>query len=78
MRPQSDFTVGADFVGRFERLDRDFARACERVRIAAALAHKNASQHRPYATYYNDWSRSFVAARYASDVETFGYRFEAA
>jgi hypothetical protein len=78
MRAQSDFTAGADFVGRFEQLDNDFAQACDRAGIAATLGHRNASQHRPYATYYTDWSRSFVAARYASDVATFGYRFEAA
>lgn len=78
MRPQSDFTAGADFVGRFERLDGDFAQACGRAGIETTLAHRNASQHRHYATYYDGWSRSFVARRYRADIEAFGYRFGAA
>ena len=77
MRAQCDFTAGADFIGRFERMDRDFAQACDRAGIETALAHRNASQHRPYTTYYNDWSRSFVATRYSKDIAAFGYQFEA-
>ena len=45
--------------------------------IRAALPRKNASRHGPYAGYYDDWSRGFVAARYREDIEQFGYSFEA-
>jgi chondroitin 4-sulfotransferase 11 len=78
LRPQSDFTSGSDFIGRFERLAGDFTRACAHIGIAPVLSRRNASQHLAYSTYYDNWSRSFVAARYVGDIEAFGYRFEAA
>jgi Sulfotransferase family len=76
-RPQHAHVAGADFVGRFEDIDSDFGRVCARLNIAASLPKKNASQHGPYAGYYDDWSRGFVAARYRADIEQFGYAFEA-
>ena len=77
MRPQTDYVSGADFVGRFEDMDSDFARVCAQLNIRAALPKKNASQHGAYAGYYDDWSRGFVAARYTKDIQQFGYTFEA-
>ena len=77
MRPQSDYVGGADFVGRFERLAQDFARVCARLGFRAALSRRNASEHGAYAPYYDDWSRAFVAHRYALDIDEFGYVFEA-
>jgi chondroitin 4-sulfotransferase 11 len=77
MRPQHAHVAGADFVGRFEDLDGEFGRVCARLDIAAVLPRKNASPHAPYAAYYDDWSRGFVAARYRTDIEQFGYAFEA-
>jgi|HubBroStandDraft_5_1064220.scaffolds.fasta_scaffold108734_2 hypothetical protein len=76
MRPQSDYVDGADFVGRFELLAQDFARVCARLGFHAALARRNASEHGAYAPYYDDWSRAFVARRYAQDIAEFGYVFE--
>jgi len=75
LRPQTDYTRGADFVGRFERLSEDFSGVCARLGLSAALAHRNASQHGAYASYYDDWSRGFVARRYAGDIQEFGYSF---
>jgi hypothetical protein len=77
MRQQTECVSGADFVGRFEEMDGDFARVCAQLNIRASLPKKNASQHGVYASYYNAWSRGFVAARYAKDIEQFGYTFEA-
>jgi hypothetical protein len=77
MRPQRAHVRGADFVGRFEDLDSDFARVCARLDIRAALPKKNASRHGAYAGHYDDWGRGFVAQRYAQDIEEFGYTFEA-
>ncbi len=77
LRPQSDYARGADFIGRFERMGDDFSRICARLGLSAALSRRNASEHGAYATYYNDWSRGFVAARYAEDIHEFGYAFEA-
>ena len=77
MRPQTDYVSGADFVGRFEDMDSDFARVCTQLNIRAALPKKNTSRHGAYAGYYDDWSRGFVAARYAQDIQQFDYAFEA-
>jgi hypothetical protein len=78
VRPQSDTARGADFVGRFERLNEDFARVCARLGLSAVLPRRNALVHGAYATYYDDWSRAFVARRYAQDIQEFGYAFERA
>ncbi len=76
MHPQSAYVQGADFVGRFETLDSDFARVCASLNIRAALPRKNVSDP-PMARYYDDWGRDFVAARYREDIAQFGYAFEA-
>ena len=84
VRPQCDFICGAngtpltDFVGRYEHLAGDFARACRRIGIAAALPRMNASRHDHYAVYYDGWCRDFVADRYRRDIAEFGYAFEIA
>ena len=77
MCPQIDYVAGADFVGRFEDMDGDFARVCRQLNIRAALPRRNASRHGAYAGYYDPWSRGFVAARYAEDIQEFGYSFGA-
>ncbi|HEX4294042.1 MAG TPA: sulfotransferase family 2 domain-containing protein [Rhizomicrobium sp.] len=77
VRPQHEHVRGADFVGRFEALDSDFARVCARLDIRAALPKKNASRHGAYTSYYDAGSRDFVAARYREDIEGFGYSFGA-
>ncbi len=84
VRPQGDFICGAngarltDFLGRHEHLAGDFARACRRIGIEAALPRMNVSRHDHYAVYYNGWCRDFVADRYRRDVAEFGYAFEMA
>jgi hypothetical protein len=77
MRPQREHVRGADFVGRFEYLDSDFAQVCARLGISAELPRKNASRHGAYASYYDGSGRDFVAARYREDIEEFGYSFGA-
>jgi hypothetical protein len=84
VRPQCDYVCDArgarltTFLGRYERLDRDFATACSQIGIEAALSRQNVSRHGHYATYYSDWGRGFVADRYGADVRAFDYRFECA
>jgi hypothetical protein len=77
LQPQSGYVRGADFVGRFETLESDFARVCASLDIRAALPRKNTSEHGTYAGYYDAWGRDFVARRYADDIDEFGYAFEA-
>lgn len=64
-----------DFVGRFERLEEDFAYICGRVGVAAELPHLNPSEHAPYREYYDDETRKIVERHFARDIERFGYTF---
>jgi len=77
MRRQCDYVAGADFIGRFEEMDSDFARVCTQLNIRTALPKKNSSRRGAYTGYYNAWGRDFVARRYAQDIQKFGYSFEA-
>ncbi len=83
-RLQRDFVVDArgrllvDFLGRFERLEEDFAAVCAHIGIRGALPHSNRSRHRDYRWYYTDRTRELVELAWAEDVEAFGYRYEPA
>lgn len=85
-RPQADWLTApggellVDFVGRFERLRRDFAAALDRLGLRADLPRHNVgTPHRRYAhytDYYDPASRRLVERIHARDIEMFGYRFE--
>ena len=70
-----------DFIGRFESLQEDFDRICERIGIPRQkLPHARPGpvrqQHRRhYTDYYTDETRELVATHYAKDIAYFGYRF---
>lgn len=64
-----------DFLGRFERLEQDFAVVKERLQVDVALARYNRSSHENYRTYYNGQRRRLVAELYREDIEAFGYKF---
>ncbi|MEZ6318604.1 MAG: sulfotransferase family 2 domain-containing protein [Phycisphaerales bacterium] len=70
----------ADFVGRYETLEDDFRRVCDRIGVEApTLGHvrpKGTLPHGAYAAYYDAGLRDLVAAWYDCDIEAFGYRFE--
>jgi len=72
--------LAVDFVGRYETLEEDFARALKQAGIANAPALPRAkSQFRPqkghYRDYYSDESRAIIARRFAREIEMFGYTF---
>jgi len=81
-RNQVDYISDADgiivdFVGRFERLQADFAVVCSRLGVpTAAMPHLNRSGHRHYSEYYSQATSALVAARFARDIAAFGYSFE--
>lgn len=64
-----------DFVGRTERLERDWQVIRARLGVEADLPTRMQSVHRPYREYYDAATRDLVAAIYARDIEAFGYHF---
>lgn len=65
-----------DFVGRFERLDADFAEILRRLGLpAASLPHANAGRRGPYRDYYSAADRRRVERLYGDDLARFGYTF---
>jgi len=70
-----------DFVGRFERLQADFAEVCSRLGLPTlTMPHLNRSghAHTHYSEYYSEATTALVAARFVRDIDTFGYSFERA
>lgn len=83
---QSDYLVDlhgnliVDFVGRYERLQDDFASICGRIGIAVpTLPHRRQATDRgkDYRSYYDDVTAALVAEHFRADIERFGYRFDA-
>lgn len=69
--------VIVDFVGRFERLQADFAAVSSRLGLPPMrIPHVNRSGHTHYCGYYSEAARALVAARFARDIEAFGYSFD--
>jgi hypothetical protein len=62
-------------VYRFEDFASEFARMCQEhgLRALTPLCRINATQHRPYSTYYDKKTRDLVGEFYREDVENFGY-----
>jgi hypothetical protein len=79
--PQSHFilnekgAVMVDYLGRFERIDEDFAYVAQRLGSDTQLRRTNESNHRQFAAYYDEDTREIVRRVYARDIEAFGYRF---
>jgi hypothetical protein len=70
-----DGRMAADFVGRFENVEADFAEVCGRLGIAAELPHRNRSNRGDYREWYDDRTREMVRQYWRADIETFGYEF---
>jgi hypothetical protein len=65
-----------DFVGRYERLDRDFAAVCRTLNVEAVLPHVNRTSHRDYRCYYDPPTIERVASHFRKDIDFFGYTFD--
>lgn len=67
----------ADFVGRYEALERDLSTVRDRLGLSFDEAPRlNASRHQSYRSYYDDSTRRRVAQAYGEDMELFSYRFD--
>jgi hypothetical protein len=83
-QPQASVLVGedgrsllADEVGRVEDMQGSFDAVCARIGIPSrALDRVNDTKRGDYRRYYDQVLIDAVAARYAQDLELFGYSFE--
>ena len=83
-QPQAPLLVGedgatllTDAVGRVEDMQNSYDAICARIGIASRpLDRVNGSRHGDYRHYYDQVLIDGVAARYAQDLELFGYTFE--
>jgi hypothetical protein len=72
-------TLLADQVGRVEDMQGSYDAICARIGIASrTLERVNGTEHSDYRRYYDRALIDGVAARYALDLELFGYDFEGA
>lgn len=72
-------TLLTDMVGRVEDMQGSYEAICARLGLPSRpLERVNATQHRDYRDYYDRLLIDGVAARYAIDLELFGYGFEGA
>jgi hypothetical protein len=82
-RSQADYVVNSsgvvalDFIGRYEKLQHDFAQIALNIGLplAPALPHLQAAPARHVADFYSAETRGIVGRRYARDIELFAYRF---
>lgn len=81
---QSDYLVDLhgnsqmDFIGRYENLEEDFDRVCERIKVKLALPHKRKAKDRSkdYRSYYADDTAELVARHFKRDIDMLEYSFE--
>lgn len=70
-------TLLTDAVGRVEDMQGSYDAICARLGVASRpLDRVNESRHGDYRQYYDQALIDGVAARYARDLELFGYTFE--
>jgi Sulfotransferase family len=69
----------ADFIGRFERLDEDWAVVADKLGIAEKTLPHTRENPRPrhYTEYYNPRTRDLIAQKFRVDIEHFSYQFGA-
>ncbi len=69
-----------DFIGRFERLEEDFSRACKLMGLkrVPSLPHrrKGVNRERDYRIYYTDRGAELVERHFRIDIEKLGYSFD--
>ena len=68
--------VIVDYVGRFERLEEDFAAICAHTGRTAQLPHLKPSGARDYRSQYDTATMQIVQRCFAVDIDAFGYSFD--
>jgi hypothetical protein len=68
--------IDLDFIGRFECLEKDFRKVCNRLKIEdATLPSLLVSSDQDYRNAYNSRTKDFVFKKYQDEIEHFGYEF---
>ena len=69
--------VIVDFIGKYERLDEDWATVAAKLKIDTPLPKLNVrkTKCRHYTEYYNNKMRDIISTRFAVDIEYFEYEF---
>ena len=66
----------ADFIGKFERLDEDWAFVAQKLGVEEKLPHRRENPRaRHYTEYYTPRTRDIIAGKFKVDIERFGYEF---
>ena len=66
-----------DFIGRQERINKDFAYACGRTGLPnLKLPRRNTTKHNDFHQYYNEKTKNLVKKWLAQDVTNFQYFFQ--
>jgi hypothetical protein len=74
---EEDPFANVDYIMRFENLADDFRTVCGTLGISPeTLPRYNRSSREHYSKYYDDELREVVRARFAAEIERFGYTFE--
>jgi hypothetical protein len=74
---QKDHFANVNYIMRFENLIDDFRTVCAALDISPlTLPRYNRSNREHYSKYYDDELRELVHARFAAEIERFGYVFE--
>ena len=70
-------TLLADQIGRVEKTQSSYDSICAQIGISSRpLERVNESRHGDYRRYYDQALVDGVAARYARDLDLFGYSFD--
>lgn len=68
--------VIADYIGRFEQLQKEFDVICARLNFKKQiLPFSNKTEHNPYWTYYDKECEQIVAQLFSKDIAYFSYTF---
>ncbi len=68
--------VLADFIGKFERLDEDWAFVAKKLGVSENLPHQRPNPRaRHYTEYYTSRTRGIISNKFKVDIERFGYEF---
>jgi len=78
-RPQYTWIehIQMDFIGYFERLDRDLKLIADILSVELRnIPPQNTTRHKPYHEFYCPESKENIESYYKRDFETFGYEYD--